>query len=311
MPSAEPPLEFLAARLLAELAPRAKSLLVTIWGDTLFPRGGEVWLGGLIALARPFGLSERLVRTSVQRLGRDDWVSATRVGRHSRYGLTGNGRRRFEDAQRRIYARGPAPWDGEWVLVFSGLGALARDEREALRRELLWLGFGVVAPNVFAHPAADRRMLDHVLRERGAAGRAVVMRGRAEAMAGGRGPVELLRDCWDLAGLSESYRALAARFDPVRAALAAAGESGGEPDAESCFVLRTLFVHEYRRILLRDPGLPEPLLPADWAGQAARRLRVGIADATQGPAAGHVEAVLAEAGPIKVAAGVRVAVAGV
>lgn len=301
MPSADPPLETLAARLRAELAPRAKSLLVTIWGDTLLPRGGEVWLGGLIALARPFGLSERLVRTSVQRLGGDDWVSATRVGRHSRYGLTGNGRRRFADAQRRIYARGPAPWDGAWVFVFTGLGALARDEREALRGELLWLGFGVVAPNVFAHPAADRRMLDHVLRERGAEDRAVVMSGRAEAMAGGRSPVALLSDCWDLAGLSESYRALAARFDPVSAALAAAGEAMRAADAESCFVLRTLFVHEYRRILLRDPGLPEPLLAADWAGEAARRLRVGITGATQAPAAGYVEAVLAEAGPVAVA----------
>ena len=35
---------------------------------------------------------------------------------------------------------------------------------------------------------------------------------------------------------------------------------------------RLLLVHEYRRLVLRDPMLPDALLPSDWPGLAARRL---------------------------------------
>ena len=33
--------------------------------------------------------------------------------------------------------------------------------------------------------------------------------------------------------------------------------------------MRTLLIHEYRRVLLRDPRLPAALLPLDWPGAAA------------------------------------------
>ena len=38
------------------------------------------------------------------------------------------------------------------------------------------------------------------------------------------------------------------------------------------FALRALLIHEYRRILLRDPCLPVPLLPKNWIGAQARAL---------------------------------------
>ena len=31
-------------------------------------------------------------------------------------------------------------------------------------------------------------------------------------------------------------------------------------------------IHEYRKVLLRDPGLPKPLLPARWPGHQAQQL---------------------------------------
>src|SRR2546430_14746033 len=55
-------------RALAVAPPKAKSLVVTVWGDSLAPHGGAVWLAGLIRLLAPFGINERLVRTSVHRL---------------------------------------------------------------------------------------------------------------------------------------------------------------------------------------------------------------------------------------------------
>ena len=39
--------------------------------------------------------------------------------------------------------------------------------------------------------------------------------------------------------------------------------------SQSAFVIRTLLIHEYRKIHLQDPLLPPALLPADWVGSSA------------------------------------------
>src|ERR1700753_493929 len=77
---------------------RGGSLLITIFGDSIAPRGGAVTLGSLISLAHPFGLTERLVRTSVARLAGDGWLLARRDGRRSEYRITPTGRERFAEA---------------------------------------------------------------------------------------------------------------------------------------------------------------------------------------------------------------------
>src|SRR5579864_1573064 len=90
---------------------RGGSLLVTIFGDSIAPRGGVVTLGSLIQLAAPFGLTERLVRTSVARLAHDDWLVARKDGRRSEYRLTPRGQQRFAEATQRIYSKAPDSWD--------------------------------------------------------------------------------------------------------------------------------------------------------------------------------------------------------
>jgi phenylacetic acid degradation operon negative regulatory protein len=39
-----------------------------------------------------------------------------------------------------------------------------------------------------------------------------------------------------------------------------------------CLAARLLLTHEYRKILLRDPLLPDELLPGDWEGRSAKQL---------------------------------------
>src|SRR5512144_1193638 len=84
------------ARRLATYPPRATSLIITVWGDAIAPHGGAVMLSGLIELFEPFGINERLVRTSVFRLAREGWIVAKPMGRRSLYRLTRAGARRFE-----------------------------------------------------------------------------------------------------------------------------------------------------------------------------------------------------------------------
>ena len=52
--------EALVNGLIEQIAPKAKSLIVTCFGDAVLPHGGICWLGSLIRLLSPFGLGERL-----------------------------------------------------------------------------------------------------------------------------------------------------------------------------------------------------------------------------------------------------------
>ncbi|NVK19404.1 MAG: phenylacetic acid degradation operon negative regulatory protein PaaX [Methylocystaceae bacterium] len=247
---------------------RAKSLLVTVYGDAILPHGGSVWLGSLINLVEPLGLSERMVRTAVFRLSKDQWLTSTQIGRRSYYKLTEIGRRRFETAHRRIYASPQKSWNGEWLMVVVNKANLPQETRDQLRREFQWLGFGTVSPNVFAHPAADIRAVRQIIQDLDVTDQVVTMGARADRHSGTAPHRNMVHSSWDLDQLSKDYNHFLDAFRPLYHALS--GES--EINPESAFMVRTLLIHEYRRIMLRDPMLPDELLNTDWPGSTAASL---------------------------------------
>lgn len=277
------------------LAPRAKSLIVTVLGDALAPHGGAIWLGSLIALMAPFGINQRAVRTGVLRLVREDWLVAKPRGRRSYYSLTKAGRRRIADSERRIYPSPRWDWDGSWHFVFSGLGAIAGEERARLRRTLRWLGFGAVTSDVFAHPRADLDGLAHALAELALTEKVVTLRAEPEVILADNPRHDLLGGTWNLDELSVAYRKFIDRFTPYRSIVA--DGSGLSPGAG--FTLRILLMHEYRRVQLRDPGLPAELLPPDWAGMEAWTLAREFYRKLAAPSQIHLTSIAeTESGPL-------------
>src|SRR5258708_29732447 len=107
----------LAARFRRQRPLRGGSLIVTLFGDSIMPRGGAIALGSLIELAAPFGLNERLVRTATARLAHDGWLEGHRAGKLSEYHLSKNGRARFAEATKRIYGEPGKEWSGRWTLM--------------------------------------------------------------------------------------------------------------------------------------------------------------------------------------------------
>jgi phenylacetic acid degradation operon negative regulatory protein len=281
-------------RSLASDPPRARSLVVTVWGDALAPHGGAVWLAGLIRLMAPFGMNERLVRTSVFRLVRDGWLTGQSHGRRSRYRLTREGARRFDQAHHRIYTTPNPDWDGTWEVVIAPSDASGSATRLKLRDELAWEGFGTLAPGTYARPLRGDSALPRIVSALRLESRITILRARDEAAVRGASLAARVETAWNLATLASDYRRFLARFGGVIDTFRAADARNSDP--AQCFIVRTLLIHAFRRVLLRDPQLPSALLPLDWPGDAAFTLCRDFYRLTHKRAEMHVAATLAPDG---------------
>jgi phenylacetic acid degradation operon negative regulatory protein len=255
-------------RALANDPPRAKSLVVTIFGDSIQPHGGSIRLKGLIDLLAPFGINQRLVRTSVFRLVREQWLQPKKCGRESSYQLTEPGRRRFALAYGKIYQRQTLQWNGRWTLLVLPANGTSPQLRTSLRRELEWQGVRQLTPNLFGHPQIDRAALAELLGRLNVSSKVVACQVLSSGDLDTLSLSDQVTDLWDLSAVSKSYRAFLRRCSTLRLL---PGEPGVIPPLE-WFMIRTLLIHAFRRIVLHDPLLPVELLPDPWIGDEAYAL---------------------------------------
>ncbi len=274
--SAPPPQPHAIEQRLDELQQQnriqASSLIATVLGDAVLPRGGRVWLGSLIGLLELLGVNERLVRTTVFRLAKGDWLFSETEGRRSNYGLTVGGRRRFDEAARHIYAERAPDWDKRWRLI-NTVGTLTSRQREQLRRALVWQGFGELSPHTYIHPAADLQACFDALHAEGLGPlvhHLVPLLAANPYLHGAASDADLVKQAWNLDELAQGYEAFVASYQPLLSTAQAGG--GCAMTGAQAFVGRTLLMHDFRRLLLRDPELPAVLLPPAWSGHKARNL---------------------------------------
>ena len=245
-----PPIAAILKQFHARKPARIWSLIVTLYGDAIVPRGGSLWIGSLIEIMDLFRIDAGHVRTAVSRLSSDGWLASTKRGRASYYRLTKSGEAEFLQATQRIYS-GLPEMQGEMRVVV--LAPKATDPA-ALRARLIGEGYAALSPVIhvgFQALPADLAGHDGVF--------ALTPRDddrRALAAA-----------AFTLDEVSRAYRDFVNLFSPL--ADASAGKLLSEEEA---LIARTLMIHAFRRAVLRDPGLPSHLLPPDWQGDAARAL---------------------------------------
>lgn len=249
----------LVERLHANPPLRVWSLIVTIFGDVVAPRGGEVWAGTLSDLLGLMRIDAPAVRAALSRLARDGWLDRVKVGRLSYCALSGEGRRAFGPALARVYRLAPAAGDDETPPELRVLVLPEGDARAALRGAALAAGYGQLGPGILLGTPSSAELPGS------ASGNGIVTL-RASLLSGSR--EELVERAFDLAPLAARYRAFVAAHAPLAAALA----EGGRLSDEAAIIARILLIHDYRRLILRDPLLPRALLPADWPGHAANAL---------------------------------------
>jgi phenylacetic acid degradation operon negative regulatory protein len=249
---------------------RIWSLIVTLYGDAVVPRGGSLWIGSLIDIMELFDIDSGHVRTAISRLSSDGWLSRVKRGRASHYRLSKRGEGVFLAATQRIYFDEQKPFDGNLRIAI-----LEPDfaDPSGARRALRGAGFVALSPSVqlsLAEPPANisGRKGVYILKNK---------IGKAER--------ELASVAWKLPATAAAYQAFIAQFSPLEAAT-----QRKDLSPQDALVARILLIHAYRRIVLRDPGLPFALLPDNWPGHAARALTGRIYRRLLGPSESYLDA---------------------
>lgn len=221
--------------------PRTGSIVLTVFGDAILPRGGEIALPSLLGLMARLGASDGVVRTALSRLTAEGWLDRTRAGRTSFYRLAPRGIRESTAATPLIYGPLDRVWGGRLRIVLADTGT----DRAALDGS----GYALLAPGVLVALDSAPAPADalHVLTD---APQATLQAIAARA--------------WPLDGLAAAYANFTARFSTVQGAAL-------WPPCDA-IALRLMVIHEYRRLALRDPRLPAGLLPPGWPGHRAHRL---------------------------------------
>lgn len=266
-----------------------KDLVFTLFGDYLLHRPGPVWVGSLIELLEPLGVSEGALRTALSRMGSRGWLASERRGRNAFYSLTARGRRLLEEGERRIYhATWDEPWDGTWQLVSYSIPEDERSTRDRLRTRLSWLGFGSLGNGLWVTPHDAAGRVEEVVRRLEIDGHVELFEGRHLGFSDAD---RLVERCWDLPGVHRRYLEFIDRHLPEHERFKEELEDG-TLSREEAFVHRFDLVHEYREFPLIDPYLPRRLLPDDWAGDCAAGLFRALHDLLEEPAEAHVDGVL-------------------
>lgn len=245
-----------------------QSMIFTLYGDYIMRYGSKIWIGSLIRLLKEFGHTEQNVRVSVSRMVKQGWLQSEKQGNRSYYFLTKRGETRMKEAANRIFKLTPSNWDQKWRLLMYTIPEDKRQVRDELRKELLWSGFGSFSNGCWISPNNLEEEVKLLIQKYEIADYVDFF--TAEYI----GPHDhdtLIEKSWSLAEIEARYEEFMNQYSKQYIIHQSAITREIMSDAE-CFVERTNLVHEYRKFLFIDPGLPQELLPPMWSGNHAALL---------------------------------------
>jgi phenylacetic acid degradation operon negative regulatory protein len=260
-------------------AQRPPRLLLTLLGDYWWQRTESLPSAALVALLAEFGVSDSAARAALSRLTRNKLLVTSRSGRRTFVRLSERAAQILDEGARHIFSFGHVsqPWDGTWSLLAFSIPEHNRAVRDALRKQLRWLGFAPLYDGLWLAP---RDQVSEVVALLAELDITTATTFRATAVPG-IGLDGLPQRAWDLDNLRARYeeftefagrlhgRALAGRMSPVEA-----------------LVARTRLMDEWRAFPALDPDLPAQLLPDAWPRASARDLFIATYDLL-GPLAAH------------------------
>lgn len=245
-----------------------QSMIFTIYGDYIRHYGNKIWIGSLIRLLKEFGHNEQSVRVSVSRMMKQGWIESEKKGNKSYYFLTQRGIARMEEAAIRIFKLAPDHWDGKWRMLMYTIPEDKRQIRDELRKELLWSGFGSFSNSCWISPNNLEKEVKLLIEKYEIQAYTDFF---VSSYIGPQADRTLVEKSWPLQEIEGKYQEFITTYSKNFIVHQSMINKGQMTDAE-CFVERTKLVHEYRKFLFADPGLPKELLPEIWTGHHAALL---------------------------------------
>lgn len=252
--------------LIEEMTPKAKSLIITFFGDTVFPHGGTIWLGSLVKFMEEFGISEKLTRTSIFRLTKEGWLSSKKFGRESYYSLSDLAIDRFVKAHYSVYAYDEQDTDHDWIVLFTN--SVKSSSELELSKILKKEGFANPSKQVYLHPHYRMEYVQDILIKQELQNEVLLVKGPIQMPMTKEVIKSMVHDYWDLKDVEERYQDFITKFRKVFSLETPIKDF----TPKQCFILRNLLIHDYRRALLFDPKLGNELLPVDWLGKSSSSL---------------------------------------
>ncbi len=228
---------------------RARSYLFTLYMEYLYPQN-QAWVGDLIRWMEMLEFSEPAVRAALSRSVKRGWIIPEKVGRKAYYRLSPRVAWQVQTVRERLYSYGSA-WDARWRVLVYAVPEAKRTVRDRFRNELILLGFGTPAPGVWISPNASLEAARDLVGFYGL--KDYVELFQAERFSKSE-PLELIEKSFNLKEAQMRYRAFLS------------APPGQARNAEEAFVRLTQMVHEARKNLFLDPGLPPELTPPGFLG---------------------------------------------
>ncbi|MEV7357156.1 PaaX family transcriptional regulator C-terminal domain-containing protein [Kitasatospora sp. NPDC091276] len=270
---------------MSESTTRPSSLIHTVYGEFVRRLGGWISIADLIALMAELDVDGPAVRSAISRLKKARTLFQERRD-GTGYRLAPAMGPVFEEGDRRIFhSLEPAELADGWVVAVFSVPESERAHRHQLRSRLSWLGFGNAAPGVWLAPARllpdARRLLERLGLS------AYVHLFLSAEYAGFAELRTAVAGWWDFPAIEAQYAAFDDAWRPV------AAELRGRPRVDPVEAFRDYvpMLTQWRRLPYLDPGLPEPLLPADWNAVAARAVFTELHALLAEPSLRHVEKV--------------------
>ena len=242
-------------------ATSARSLLLTVLGEFVLPRGEPVWTQVLIDVLGLLEVENKSARQALARTAAEGLLVSDRSGRRVRWSLSEQGTRLLTDGAARIYGFSAAtrPWEGRWLVLLVSVPEARRQLRHRLRTRLAWAGLGSPAPGVWVTPDPSKQdEAADVIAD-------LELTGVTSSFVGPFGAIgeqdAVVAQAWDLAEVEAAYDEFLDAF------------ADADPHTSAEVLAHQIhLVHAWRRFPFLDPKLPAELLPEQWAGTRAAEL---------------------------------------
>ncbi len=223
-------------RLMSEIdasgRPPVGSIIMTLFGDAIVPRGGAVSARTVREILARLGIEAGTKRTAFSRLVQDGWVTRQKKGRESFYQLSEPGYSRIKEATGQLYQPPSEPnsASNKWLIAVSPASASQPvliekpdgAELEKLRDEDYLIVVG---------------QLEHV--------------------------PDWIRNVYAPPQANEAFRHFIDQFTPLEK---------WQPSPVDALAARALLIHEWQRLLLGNRPVPPQLRPQGWLEEDSHEL---------------------------------------